>query len=844
MLADPPSVLRQHRAELVTMLRAFGVGYRELRDLDRSAAVLAIAADEAAALGDRHLIGLVKLSRSPTLLYQGDVPGAIACADDAVALLDGSDDYLTAVSQRAGVLARAGRVEEALVAFDQALEHPLAKTPSSSLAELYNHRGTMLGYLGQFDDAERDFAVALDFFQAQGHRKRAADLVHNLAWLAGRRGDLAEALRLFDEAADGYDPAEFPAERILPDRCEVLLAAGLLDEALTTAEAACDSFAERGDHSDRGEALILVAQIALALDEHARAVEAANQASSLFSRSGRTGWRAHAEALALAGAVASGAAPVDALEQIPRLRAALVDAGLDLPVYDLDVVHTRLLLDAGRVVGAQRILRRLSTPEAPIHARVAAHVLRAHAHFNAGQIGPARHDLSRALDTIDATRSTLTSSELRAALAVHAAEAARLSLRLAAQDRRPFMILRWAERSRARSLRYAAVVQHRPFDPLDEALDRLRQLERQVASIPPDAVVPRQLRADINAAARRVRALSRHGSRPIPPIVAEPTLSAIRARLDGGHLIQLVDDGDHISAVIVARHSTSLHRVGPSATVEREAVLLRGALSMALTHPRAEHGGSRVPARLAASTQPLDALLAPCLPPTPGPVVIIPTPELHVLPWATLPGLAGRAFTVAPSISAWMTATERRGSDRHGAMVIAAGPRLAHAEPEADAIARLSAGANKLIGAAANSKAMASALLHAQSAHIACHGRFVASNPLLSALELFDGPLYLYDIERVGIGCSTVVLSACNGGRTSHRPGEELMGFVATFLAAGCATLIAASVELPDTQATVDAMVTLHQYLLGGASPAAALVGARLEHPLIGSALTAFGSGR
>ena len=45
---------------------------------------------------------------------------------------------------------------------------------------------------------KRTHGRALELFESQGWTKRAADMRHNLAWLAARRGDLVESFRRFD----------------------------------------------------------------------------------------------------------------------------------------------------------------------------------------------------------------------------------------------------------------------------------------------------------------------------------------------------------------------------------------------------------------------------------------------------------------------------------------------------------------------------------------------------------------------------------------------------------------------------------------------------------------------
>ena len=44
---------------------------------------------------------------------------------------------------------------------------------------------------------------------------------HNLAWLAGRRGDLVEAFKRFDAAEQMYASLGLTGVSVFPDRCRV-----------------------------------------------------------------------------------------------------------------------------------------------------------------------------------------------------------------------------------------------------------------------------------------------------------------------------------------------------------------------------------------------------------------------------------------------------------------------------------------------------------------------------------------------------------------------------------------------------------------------------------------------
>ena len=106
--------------------------------------------------------------------------------------------------------------------------------------------------------------------------------------------------------------------------------------------------------------------------------------------------------------------------------------------------------------------------------------------------------------------------------------------------------------------------------------------------------------------------------------------------------------------------------------------------------------------------------------------------------------------------------------------------------------------------------------------HLAGHGRHTRENPLFSAVELYDGPWFGYDIDQLARVPSTVVLSACELGRVSVRSGEEAIGMSAAWLHAGARTVLSSPVLIADDVAC-EAMARWHALVARGAAPADAL---------------------
>jgi CHAT domain-containing protein len=155
--------------------------------------------------------------------------------------------------------------------------------------------------------------------------------------------------------------------------------------------------------------------------------------------------------------------------------------------------------------------------------------------------------------------------------------------------------------------------------------------------------------------------------------------------------------------------------------------------------------------------------------------------------------------------------------------VVVGGPGLPGAAAESRRIASLSGDATRFTARTSKVEAVLAALDGAGVAHIIAHGGFRSDNPLFSSLRLADGGITVYDLARVATLPPVIVLSACNAGITSARPGNETMGIVAGLLGTGVRTVIASTGLVPDTVMTTTTMVGLHRLLRGGRTPAAAL---------------------
>jgi len=301
--------------------------------------------------------------------------------------------------------------------------------------------------------------------------------------------------------------------------------------------------------------------------------------------------------------------------------------------------------------------------------------------------------------------------------------------------------------------------------------------------------------------------------------------------LDGSDLVELTDvDGRLFAVVVRAGRAPVMRYVGPTAAAERALAHALFALRRAATRRGEPLDTEPIGRRLQ------DALLGPVIELLAAPsVVLVPTGRLHAAPWALLPDLCGRAFTVVPSAATWVRARRAAsGSDRGDRadrgdrgdradradradrgdrrVVLVGGPGLSTGAEEVSRLAELYPDADVLTGGAATCERVLAAMDGAWLVHVAAHGTFRADSPLLSALELDDGPLTVYDLEQLGRAPHRVVLSSCSSAVGAPSGADELLGVVGALMALGSVGVVASVVPVDDP-GTVPFMVALHRLL-------------------------------
>jgi CHAT domain-containing protein len=155
-------------------------------------------------------------------------------------------------------------------------------------------------------------------------------------------------------------------------------------------------------------------------------------------------------------------------------------------------------------------------------------------------------------------------------------------------------------------------------------------------------------------------------------------------------------------------------------------------------------------------------------------------------------------------------------------VVLVGGPQLSTGADEVRRLARQYPEAVVLAHGEATTERVMAALDGAWLAHIAAHGTFRADSPFFSALQLDDGPLTVYDLERLHRAPHRVVLSSCNTAVGAPSGADELIGLVSALLSLGSVGVVASVVPVDDP-ATVPLMLALHRQLRAGATMAEAV---------------------
>ncbi|WP_088287656.1 CHAT domain-containing tetratricopeptide repeat protein [Kineosporia sp. A_224] len=824
------------RAERVAGLASFHLGR-----VDEAAGHLRAAVGAAVAAADHGLEGLARMSLAGALSFQGRTAAALREMDRALTHLTGAD-RLTALGQHAMILWNCGRFDEALDGYGTVLREMRDAGDLAGVHTVLLNRGACLLDRLDLQAAEQDLVEAVGVAAGIGDELSAAYARANLGYLYALSGDVPRALEVLGAAEQRLRAASSHVGELLSMRADALLAVRLLREAREVGLEALEALTQEGNRSSAALTRLTVAQVA-AIDGRTRpgalaeAATHARRAGREFRRLGR------ADQVTLARLVELQALAKDPatagrvrLRDVTRVVEVARAAGWWGPLLDAHLL-------AHDVAAAQR------HRSGPDHLRAASLLrhgrrpadLRARAWYaeallrrTAGNPAGAERAALRGLEVLDEFRAVLPATDLRAHAAAHRGDLCDLGVQMALDSADARRVLRWAERSRATHVLTRPVTP--PRDPV--LAERMATLRRAVMDLydarneGAASVRGERLRTRVTRLEREIRDLARRSGGPGTEPAARLRESLVRpaapadlaSALGDRALVEYVVHDGALHAVTLVDRRCRLHHLGDVARVAGLVERVPFAVQRMIRAARSPGGAAAAQTLLADAGRRLDALLLEPLRETAGrDLVVVPTGVLQATAWSVLPSCQGRPVTVAPSATVWLAASGRPTA--HGPAVVAAGPRLANAAQEARAVADLY-GVEPVVDPDATVSAVSAALPGASVAHLATHGRLSADNPLFSHLLLSDGPLVVYDLERLESLPHTVVLAACDSGRHVAPAGDELLGLGAAFLAGGTAQVVASVVPVPDAE-TATLMGALHEGLVAGLPPAVALARAQ-----------------
>ncbi len=762
---------------------------------------------------------------------------------------------------KAYIVARTGDLAEAKRICSAALEIP--HLAAHTRAILAGQMGALCEQAGEFDEAERwltrglegldddpvaranllvnrslinmrrralpeasaDASAATAIFAASGMRTDEAQARHNEGYIALLEGDLIHANQLMLAARATLAPLSAVNAAICDaDRAEVLRDAGLTTEAEENLRRTAAIFGTHRMPQARGEAEFHLACSLLTHDPAAARV-VARAAVRRFRALGNGAWAARAEGVRLRaelagsrvtrrGARVSGHRRPPAREVVEATASELEAHGLRSEAAALRMTH---VLATSRRAGVRDRAPIRVPHSASMEVRLLAHEARAARAGAAGRHAEARRHAAAGLDVLSRWQESFGSLDLQTAIAMHSNGLMFAGLDSAIRSGRTDTVFEWSER--ARHLSQQVVPLRPPPDPA--VASEMAEIRMLRADDPAWLSNPRVIEL-------RDRARERQWSGTGAAAIEErATLDEMQGALDADTgLLSFVFSGDALSVLIVTGGKTWLRPLPGWSTVRDMFPALRADLDMAATirGPMADIVGRSLDSRLQTLS---DALLSEAVGLARTRRLILTVPGvLSGVPWAMLPAMHGRVFTLAPSATRWLrTSRVERAPER---AAFATGPRVPRAREEVDAAASVWKTATVLPDGDATVAGVTDAASRVDVLHVAAHGRHSADNPMFSGLELVDGTLFGYDIDLIPAPPSTVVLSACEVGRSSIRWGEEAVGMTRIWLHAGTRSVVAAPVIVADDDAC-ELLSAMHEGLVAGEGPAEALTAAALS---------------
>ena len=807
---------RRAHAQALTYANRFDDALAELRDAVRLAGV---AHDEPATARARLTMvhALARLGR-----YDEAVEAGEAARDGF--RRHGEEQWAAKADVNLGIMFRMRNDPAgALRHFDRARQ-TLADDPVN-LAHVDSNRADALLALNRFDEAAAAFTAARDAFEQAGSTRAAAILEGNLADVLSRQGRLQGALYHFERARRHLEADEAAGDlaRIEAEQAEAFAAAGLPAEAAEGYASALPALDKHGlmleaarTRASLGRALTVLGRF----DEAAAMLDAGERGYRDLDLKAGVGHVALLQgelamargepgrAVGLLEAALDGLAerPAEAAVAHRHLGAAALAAG------DLDETEHRIRC-AMRAAGVYNL--------APLLADLLH--LRASLRVRQGRTDAALEDLRSAVAEIDRVRGTLQADRLRAAYAgdrTAVYEDLVKQLLAVPTEQRQAEAFGVCEQARNRALLDLVAGVIEPGSTASAATDDggsarlLEQVLRVRADLnalysrlpepDPEGTAVRRWRREVEDRETALQRLEDRltATRGVGGLFAAPIDAAqAQALLDPDTaMIEYFFAGNELIAFVLRPDSVRcVTGLADRADLQEQVELARFQIERALTYSRDEANSRLVEDTKRELRELHQVLLAPLADHLSGATRLVVAPHglLHGVPFHAL--YDGRRYTVesyevlySPSASllSHLPAVPTAPGERGCAIFGVADEVAPHIEQEVRAAAAILPGARAFLGEAANWNRLVQEAADADVVHLACHGWFSQRQPLASGVKLGDRWMTVRDVYGLRLNGAVVTLSGCETGRTAVAGGDDQVGLVRGFFAAGASAVL------------------------------------------------------
>ncbi|MEJ2706928.1 MAG: CHAT domain-containing protein [Anaerolineales bacterium] len=830
--------------------------------------------------GWRKLEARTKIGRMWDYAALGDYPRAFEDAEQAQATLRELEEWFHLArlqSNLAAIHARLSQYPQALDLFDQAKQtyQKLGIEGQPHWLRLEINRANVLRYLGRFEESMQASQNAIEMHRQMGQTVAAARAQQTLAITLYVLGRYNEALTLLDEVREVLRQDGRQRQSVLVElfTSDCLLQLRRFGDVIEKCRQVRTLFSELGTRFEVGQAILNEARAYAGLQRFSQAQDSLAEARAIFAAEGNQ--------VAIAEADLQSAMVFYDQDQ-PGKSLSLAQESLqvfeseDMPVWEAqaNLVIARAALQLGKadrvsdavqaalVVGERHNLPALTYPCHHLLGKLALQK-------ECPQEGLA--ELEIAIQELERLCGRLM-IEFRAAFVEDKGRVYEEAVSLCLELALPWRGLEFAERAKSRAL--LDMLSHRldlsitarsPADqPVVEELTRLRrerdqlyrhldgegfgqrgdtdsfqevrltgesrvqQLEKRITELWHKLLVH-------NADYAREASLWQVRTEPVQPYLDEETLLLVYFAIAGRLVVFRVVKED-IRAV---RLKVTLDEI------QRKLQLLW--LNLQSVPRREPQHQARLKRNAQGILQRLyDDLIAPLHLPGGnglGPykhLVVVPHGPLHYLPFQALFDgqtylLENQEISYLPGASflrycAGNGPVRIETSQLHKSLTAighSSQDRLPYTVEEALSVAKLWDG-QALVEEQATLDAFRGYAPQSEIIHLAAHGDFRPDNPLFSGLAMADGWLTTLDVFNLRLNASLVTLSACQTGRSVVGGGDELLGLMRSFLAAGAATLVATLWAVED-RSTAQLMRSFYKNLADGETKGAALRQAQLE---------------